>query len=125
MKTFKAVAVFACSFLVLLFTLITKVENTEIVLYKKTVKILMQEADVTSEQELKDSYPTLHEIQSNMNQIEHLNQMVLDKIKSPAPIVTEEESLQLEKHRQRISQLQKEVRTNLSQLLNESIENQP
>lgn len=125
MKVIKIAAVFACSFLIALLFLIIKVENPEIALYKKTVKMLMQQEGVVSEQEIEERFPILIGIQTDMKEVAELNQFILSKTQNPAPVLTEAETIQLEHSLQKINKLRQEVRTELTQLMPAYAASQP
>ena len=116
MNVLEVATVLASSILVALFVLIIKVENPETALYQTTVEMLMQQEDLSSEQEVEERFPILREIKSKLNQIANMKQLMLRKTQSPSPILSEEESLQLKNYRQKIQQLRKVVRTDLLQL---------
>ena len=117
MKVIKIAIVIAINFLIALFILTAKVKNPEIALYEKTVETLMRKEATNSEQKIKERFPMLIDVQSNINKITKLNQILHSKIRSPSPMMTKEDTLQMEGYRQRLRQLRKIVRTDLSQLL--------
>ena len=59
MKVIKIAATFACCFLIALFILIIIVENPEVALYNKTVKLLMNQEKLETEDEVLDFFPAL------------------------------------------------------------------
>jgi len=117
MRTIKIAAAVACGLIILLLALTFTVENPEIAQYEKTVEILMEREHLTSEQALEKHFPTLVAIRSKIDQLSELNRMIADKTRSPAPIITEEEVLQLKHCREKIRQLRKGITLELSQLI--------
>lgn len=116
MKAIKIAAVLAGSFLVVLLILIAKVKNPETALYEKTVKTLMQQEGINSQQEIEQRFPVLMEIQADMKEIAEMNRFILNTTRNPVPMISEAEIQQLKYYRQRTHQLQHNVRTTLSQL---------
>lgn len=125
MIVLKIAAGFAFGVMILLFVLIFTIKNPETALYDKTVEMLMRQEGVTTDREIKERYPILIEVQSNISRIAELNQIVLSKIQSPTPITNEEEALQLENYMQRVRELRKGVRTDLSRLTTAYAEGRP
>lgn len=125
MRITKIAAAVACGLALLLLTLTFTVKNPEVALYENTVEILMEQEGLTSNQEIEERFPILIGVQAKMSQIADLKRFMLDKTQSPAPIITEEDILQLEYYKQKIDQLQKVVRVDLSQLLAIYAESQP
>lgn len=125
MKVIKIAAVLACSFLISLLLLFIKVENPEIALYKKTVKTLMEQEGIASEQEIEERFPILIRIEADMKEVAELNQFILSKTQNPAPVLTEAAAIQLEHSLQKRSKLRQEVRTKLTQLLPAYTASQP
>lgn len=117
MKVIKIAAVIASSFLIALLFLITKVENPEVALYKKTIEMLMEQEGIATKQEVEEQFPILIDIKSTMNQIANMNEFVLSKTRNPAPILTEAEALQLVHYIKRIPQLREQVQEELTQLM--------
>ncbi|MEM9674439.1 MAG: hypothetical protein AAF992_17735 [Bacteroidota bacterium] len=125
MNAVKIAAGFAGGITILLVVLALNVKNPETALYDKTVEMLMKQEGVTSELELKKRFPELIDIKSTMSQVTDLNQTMQRVAQNPAPMMTEEESWQMEHHRQRMHQLRHEVRAELSQLIVTYAERQP
>lgn len=125
MSVAKTAAGIACGLTMLLLVLAFNIKKPETALYEKTVKILMRQEGLTTEQEIEERFPELNEIQSNMNQMAKLNQIVLRKTQGPSAITSEEENRELESYRQRLWQLRKKVRTELSQTIAIYTEVQP
>jgi len=125
MKVIKIAAVIASSFLVALLILITKVENPEVALYKKTIKMLMEQKGITTKKEVEEQFPILIDIQSTMSQIANMNEFVSSKTRNPAPILTEAEALQLVHYIERIPQLREQVQKELTQLMTTYVAFQP
>lgn len=125
MKVIKIAAVIASSFLIALLFLITKVENPEVALYKKTIEMLMEQEGIATKQEVEEQFPILIDIKSTMNQIANMNEFVLSKTRNPAPILTEAEALQLVHYIKRIPQLREQVQEELTQLMTTYVAFQP
>lgn len=125
MSVAKTAASIACGLTMLLLVLAFNIKKPETALYEKTVKILMKQEGLTTEQEIEERFPELIEIRSNMNQMAKLNQMVLRKTQGPSAITSEEENRELESYRQRLWQLRKKVRTELAQTIAIYTEVQP
>jgi len=125
MRIAKIAVATACGLTLLLLTLTFMVKNPEVALYEQTVEILMKQENLASSQEVDERFPILIDVRAKMNQIADLKRFVLDKTQSPAPIITEEEMLQLEYYKQKIYQLRKGVKVDLSQLVAIYTESQP
>jgi len=125
MRITKIAAATACGLTLLLLTLTFTVKNPEVALYEQTVETLMEQEDLASSQEVEERFPMLIGVRAKMNRIADLKRFVLDKTQSPAPIITEEEVLQLEYYKQKIHQLRRGVKVDLSQLLEVYAESQP
>ena len=125
MKVIKIAAVIASSFLVALLILITKIENPEVALYKKTIEMLMEQEGITTKKEVEKQFPILIDIQSTMRQIANMNEFVSYKTRNPAPILTEVEAMQLVHYIERIPQLREQVQKELTQLMTTYVAFQP
>ena len=125
MKVIKIAAVIASSFLVALLILITKIENPEVALYKKTIEMLMEKEGITTKKEVEKQFPILIDIQSTMRQIANMNEFVSYKTRNPAPILTEVEAMQLVHYIERIPQLREQVQKELTQLMTTYVAFQP
>lgn len=117
MRIVKIASACACTIGILVVALAFTVKNPETELYEKTVEMLMRQEGMSSHQEMEEHFPELLNIKSKMNRISYLNQIVLSKTRSPAPTITEGEALQMAYYTQRIRQLRRRVRTELSQLI--------
>lgn len=117
MRTIKIAGALACFITVLVIALAFTTQNPETEMYEETIAMLRKQEGLTSDLECEERYPLLVNIKLNLNQIAYLNQIVLNKSRNPAPMVTEDEASQLEYYRQKIHQLKKGVRTELSQLI--------
>ncbi|MEM9920717.1 MAG: hypothetical protein AAF990_21645, partial [Bacteroidota bacterium] len=111
-----AAAIICCGTAILLFALTLNAEKSETVLYKETVEVLMQQEGLTSDQELEARFPILVEVQTNLARIAELKQLILDKVRSPAPTGSEQESQQMAYWQEKIHQLQAAVKAELSHL---------
>lgn len=111
------VASFACGVIILLFMLSITLKNTETQRYEETVEMLMHKEGLSSAEEADERFPILIEIRAMMTRIDDLNKRVHRKAHSPAPIISQEESLQLTQAMQRVRQLRHGVKTGLAQLL--------
>ncbi len=125
MRAVKFAAGLACGLIILLLTLTFSLENPEKALYQKTVELLMKQEGLVTNQEAEEHFPILIDIQSKMNRIAELNQIVQSRRQGPSPIQNGNESLYLEDCIQKIRLLQKVVRIELSQLMAASREAQP
>ncbi|MEM8526403.1 MAG: hypothetical protein AAGG68_17305 [Bacteroidota bacterium] len=125
MKTIKIAAAVACGLTILLLVLTFTVENPELALYEETVQKLMAQEGINCDQEIKRRFPILLGIEKKMDRMANLKQLVLDKTRSPAPIITEKEVLQLEYYKKKINQLRKDVIMELSQLTATYVIDQP
>ncbi|MEL6717394.1 MAG: hypothetical protein AAFO82_23755 [Bacteroidota bacterium] len=116
MRTIKIAAAVACGLTLLLLALTFTVKNPEIALYEETVELLMEQEGISCDQEITKRFPVLLDIQAKMKQLADLRQLVLDKTRSPAPVMAKEEIQQLEFYKLKINRLRKGVITELSQL---------
>ncbi|OJJ17020.1 hypothetical protein BKI52_30350 [marine bacterium AO1-C] len=116
MRVFKITAGLACGVTLLLFVLASTSKSPEAVLYKKTVEMLMKQEGLTSAKEIEAHFPSLKDVRSHMRQIAELKQVIASKNQNPAPVIGKEETLKLAGYQKKIRQLQRVVRTKLSQL---------
>lgn len=105
-------------FIAILFMLLIKMENPEIVLYKETIKELMLREGLSTEQEIVDCYPQLNEIQVSMKKIVKLKLQIVNKARNSALINAESERLLLSAEQSTLLQLQKEIRIQLERIQN-------
>ncbi len=117
MKVVKFAMAFAACFLIVLIILIVNSENPEIALYDKTVETLMIQKGFTSVHEVLECYPTLKEIKNKIDRIGQLQVAIQSKTQGPAPMITEPESIQVQKDIKKIHQLRSHVRLELEQLV--------
>lgn len=110
---------------IVLFVLALTIKNPETALYEKTVETLMAQEGVTSEREVEKRFPQLIDIKSTMSQVTDLNRTMQRVAQNPAPMMTEQESQQMEHHRQKMHQLRQKIRVELSQLIVTYAEHQP
>lgn len=112
-----AAAIICCGTAILLFALTLNAEKSETVLYKETVEVLMQQEGLTSDQELEARFPILVEVQTNLARIAELKRLILNKVRSPAPTGSEQESQQMAYWQAKIHQHQAAVKAELSHLI--------
>jgi hypothetical protein len=117
MKVIKIAATVASCFLIALFFLIIIVENPEVALYNETVEMLMNQEKLETEDEVLDHFPALKDIKSMMNRISYLKSSIHSITGGPAPNVSKEESLYVQRCAHEIRQLQRNIKEELSQLI--------
>lgn len=105
-------------FIAILFMLLIKIENPEIVLYKETVKELMLREGLTTEQEILGCYPQLNEVRLSMKKIVKLKLQIVNKTRNSALVNSESEYLLLSSEQSALLQLQKEIRIQLDEIQN-------
>lgn len=116
MSNIKIVALFACSFLIGLFFLVSTLENPEIKQYDEVVEMLMTQKSMSSVQEVLDAFPELNAIKSKIDRIASLKSSVNRMTAGPSPNMSSEESVQLRHYTQEIKTLQNQVQSELAQL---------
>lgn len=119
MRFIKIAGAFACFITILIIALAFTGKNLETEMYEETVDMLMKQEGMTSDLACEERYPILVDVKTNLNLIASLNQIVLNKSRNPAPMVTEDEASQMEYYQQQIQQLKKVVRKELTQLIAE------
>jgi hypothetical protein len=117
MKYIKIAATFASCFLIALFILIIIVENPEVALYNETVEILMNQEKLETEDEVLDHFSALKDIKSKMNRISYLKSSIHSITGGPAPNVSKEEGLYVQRCAHEIRKLQRNIKEELSQLI--------
>lgn len=125
MNIIKVVAISACGLLIVLFTLITSIENPEKKLFEETVESIMINEGLSSYQEVLDASPELKDIKSKMQRVSYLNNCINRIPRGPAPNVSREKSIQIQDYTHEIRQLRRNINEELTQLLAIYVENQP
>jgi hypothetical protein len=117
MKVIKIAATFASCFLIALFIMIITVENPEVALYNETVEILMNQENLETVDEVLHHFPALKDIESMMNRISYLKSSIHSITGGPAPNVSKEDGLYVQRCAHEIRQLQRNIKEELSQLV--------
>ena len=107
----------ASSLLIVLCSLLFTLQNPEQALYDKTVKELMIREKLNTPEAVLNAFPALKAIQHKMEKTKHLRTMVNSKTQGPAPAISEDENLYLQKQMEKIRQLRKEINEDLKRLV--------
>jgi len=117
MNVLKIITGIACGFLIVLMSLFVFLENPEKKLYEETVESIMKQEDLSSFQEVLDSFPEVKNIKLKIERIGYLKSSIHNITGGPAPNVSKEESLYIQDCTQEIRILQNSVQENLTQVL--------
>ena len=106
----------ASGLLIVLFLLLFMVQNTEQAMYKQMIKELMRKGKLKASEEVISAFPELVDIERKMEKAKYLSTIVNSKIQSPAPLMSENESLYVQKQMGEIRQMRKEIREDIEEL---------
>ena len=106
----------ASGLLIVLFFLLYTVHNTEQAMYKRTIRELMRKGNLKASEEVISAFPELVDIERKMEKAKYLSTIVNSKIQSPAPLMSENESLYVQKQMGEIRQMRKEIREDIEEL---------
>ena len=118
MRSIHLAAGLACGILLLLFFLVNKVEKPELLQYEKTIDKLMIQEGMSSREEVVTRFPELGVIQSKIERIQDLSQMIQRMTEGPAPEISVEQGHQLQAYIKERQQLQRWVKKGLAILVN-------
>ncbi len=121
----KIAAGFAFSILSVLLLLTAVLENPEKELFTKTIESIMVEEELSSIQEVLDSFPDLKVIDAQIRQLTFLNNRIRSTTAGPAPNLSQEDNLQVQEYSHKARQLRSDIKTELSRINAARTKDQP
>nr|WP_298995983.1 hypothetical protein [uncultured Allomuricauda sp.] len=125
MNSVKITIALASSVLIFLLGLLLFIKNSEKDLYDQTVEMVMAHQGLTTTDELGKFCPELNDIKRKMDQIGRLNSNIHSLTAGPAPNISENQSEAIFAMTDEIETLRKDVRIELTKLMNTYSEGQP